>query len=710
MQQPSFKFKKEGSILWWEWNDPHSSVNLISFNVLTEMENLISRLEKENIKVLVLLSGKPSNFIAGVDIKELQKINQAEEIRHFLEKFHSLFNRIEKLPIVKIAAIHGACLGGGLELTLTFDYRLASLSKETRLGLPETRIGLIPGLGGCVRLPRIINLKKSLKMILQGTPLPSEQALSIGLIDEALPQNILKKRAGELAKKAEQNFHLKKLTLLKKNKTDFYIKHIPFAAKLLFYLTKRKIIEKTKNLYPAPLAALNVIKKTYRMRDTNKALSIEQSYFLKLISQKENKNLMRVFFLIRKAKKKKFTSKNFNIKNIGVIGAGTMGSAIAYTCGIKDFSIRLMDNKEKALSKALLKIDQLWKTQLKRKSIDSDKALQISSALNYKDISQLDMVIEAIPEDLEIKKQAFQMMTPYINKKVIFASNTSSLSLKKMASFYPYPHRFLGMHFFNPVYKMPLVEVIKTDSLEATALERALEFVKKIGKVPIVVRDSPGFLVNRVLAPYLCEALWFLKEGYDIALVDQYFSEDFGLPMGPFQLMDEVGLDICLQVISNLKNAGLPLDIPDETVTLFSKIGTGRKDGCGFYTYAAQKPRSFFNKKPATVNRELKTLFRKKSSNSISSVKENLKRGIYLLINESFKVLEENIVESADDVDMAMILGTGFPPVYGGPLTYGKEKGLTSIRKKLEFWSESKGPRFRVSKQLKEESDKKNDF
>lgn len=709
MQQSPFKFKKEGFTLWWEWNDPYSSVNLFSLNTLAEMEGLISQLEKQDIKALVLISGKPSHFIAGVDIKELQKINQAEEIRHFLERFHSLFNRLEELPIIKIAAIHGACLGGGLELILTFDYRLASNSKDTRLGLPETHLGLIPGLGGCVRLPRIISLQESLKMILQGNPLSPKQALSINLIDEILPQSILKKRANELALQAEKNLPLKRFTSPRNNTVGFYMKKLPFIANSLFYLTKRKIIEKTKNLYPAPLAALNVIKKTYRLQDTNKALSIEQSHFLKLISQKENKNLMRVFFLIKKAKKKESLSENFNIKNIGVVGAGTMGRAIAYTCGSKNFSVRLIDNKEKALSKALLKIDQLWKTQLKRKSIRSSKTLQISPALDYTGVSQLDMVIEAVPEDLEIKKHAFQGLAPYLNKKVIFASNTSSLSLQKMASFYPYPQRFLGMHFFNPVYKMPLVEVIKTDSLEATALETALEFVKKIGKIPIIVQDSPGFLVNRLLAPYLCEALWLLKEGHDITLVDQYFSKDFGLPMGPFQLMDEIGLDICFQVINNLKNAGLSLDIPDETVTLFSKLSAGRKEGCGFYTYTSQKSQSLFNKTPS-VNKQLKNLFPKKPSHSASSFKENVKRGLYLLMNEGFKVLEENIVKSADDVDLAMILGTGFPPVYGGPLTYGREKGLNSIRKKLEFWYKSEGSRFRVSEKLKEEVDKSGDY
>ena len=707
MKPSPFHFKKEGSILWWEWNDPHSSVNLISSSTLTEMESLISQLEKEDIKVLVLLSGKPSNFIAGVDIKELQKINQPEEISRFLTKFHSLFNRLEKLPVVKITAIHGACLGGGLELILTFDYRLASNSKETRLGLPETHLGLIPGLGGCVRLPRLISLQKSLEMILKGNALSSKQALSIGLIDEELPQSILKNRADELALQAEKNIPLKKFTSLQKNKSDFYIKTIPFAASILFYATKRKVLQKTKNLYPAPLTALHVIKKTYRLQDTNKALSIEQAHFLNLISQKENKNLTRVFFLIRKAKKKEFTSKNFNIKKIGVIGAGTMGKGIAYACGSKNFPVHLIDNKENALSQALLEINQLWKKQLKRKSTQSDKTPQISTALDYKICSQLDMIIEAVPEDEEIKKQVLQEMAPYLNEKVIFASNTSSLSLQKMTSFYPHPKHFLGMHFFNPAYKMPLVEVIKTEFVEATALKTALEFVKRIGKIPIVVQDSPGFLVNRLLAPYLCEALWLLTEGYDIALVDQYFSEKFGMPMGPFQLMDEIGLDICLQVIGNLKNAGLSLDIPDETVTVFSKLGAGRKKGQGFYIY--EKSQSFFNKKP-TVNKQLKTLFPKKSSKNISSVKEELARGMYLLINEGFKVLEENIVESADDVDLGMILGIGFPPVYGGPLTYGREKGLNFIRKKLEFWSKSKGPRFHVSEKLKEEASIKNEF
>ena len=312
----------------------------------------------------------------------------------------------------------------------------------------------------------------------------------------------------------------------------------PPLSSLLFYMAKRKTLKETKNLYPAPLAALKVIKKTYKLRDLQKALKIERNCFSDLACQQKSKNLIRVFSLIRNAKKEKIPLKELNIKNTAVLGAGTMGSSIAYVFSDKGFPTRLMDVSEKALSKAMIKIKTLREKQLKKHPdlfYETKKKMNLlSPSLDYQGFASLDMVIEAVPEDLKIKKQTLQKVSPFLNEKVIFASNTSSLSLKEMASGYPWPHRFLGMHFFNPVYKMPLVEIVKTYILEKAVLDTAVEFVKKIGKIPIIVQDSPGFVVNRLLAFYFCEALWFLKEGKSIAQVDQYFSKGFWLAYGAF--------------------------------------------------------------------------------------------------------------------------------------------------------------------------------
>ena len=692
-----FKLEIKNSIGWWEWNDPQSPVNLLSSSALEELESFIENLEKQNLKALVLISGKAKGFIAGADIKEIEKIQTEEEISRFIDKGHGLFTRLEKLPAMKIAAIHGACLGGGLELTLTFDYRITSDSPETSLGLPEVRLGLIPGLGGCVRLPKLVGLKKALEIILKGKTLSSKQAFSMGLTDEVLPLAGLKKRAAELADLVEKE-HFSKNPPGKKF-AQIMENYSPIRP-LIFYLVKRKILKETKGLYPAPLAALNVIRKTFGSRNLKRALNIEKNHFFPLVCNEKSKNLIRIFFLVNKAKKPSSSPlRGEKIKSIGVLGAGTMGSSLAYTLSDKGFFTRLMDVKEEALAKALKKAERLWQKQIKREGITpyeiKNRRGNLSPTLSYQGFSSLDMVIETLPEDLQIKREVLGNMEGFLNEKVIVASSTSSLNLEKIASLYPWPHRFLGIHFFNPPYKMPLVEIIKTDKTENFVLETALEFVRKTGKIPVIVKASPGFLVNRLLACYLSEALWFLNEGKSIIHVDKLFSKKFGLPMGPFRLMDEIGLDICFQVVKNLKEAGLNLDIPDETTNLPAQLGLGRKEGRGFYSYGGNKP---------SINPKLEEIYPCPRQNTLP-LQEGIERGIYLLINEGFKTLEEKVVESEEDIDLAMVLAIGFPPVYGGPLTYGRQKGLAFIKERLEFWHKNQGGRFLLSEKLRKEAD-----
>ena len=695
---PVFKSTIKNSIGWWEWNDPHSSINLLSLKALEELEKFIPELEKRNLKALVLTSGKPKSFIAGADMKVLQNIKKKEDISSLIDRVHALFQRLEKLSAVKIAAIHGACLGGGLELALTFDYLIASDSPDTFLGLPEVQLGLIPGLGGCLRLPKLVGLKAALQIILKGKPLSSKQALAIGLINEILPPALLQKRAAELAELTTEGKILRRSKPKKtyRNKLLKIMGNSFPLRSLLFYITKKRILKKTKGLYPAPLAALNVIQKTFNSRNSQQALNIEKIAFSNLACNQKSKNLMRVFSLINKAKKPSSLSIEHQIKSIGVVGAGTMGSGLAYTFSYKGFPTRLMDLKEEALSRALKKAENLWDKQMKKKGIgpSSQRMKNLSSTLNYKDLSSLDMVIEAVPETLEAKRQVLHDLAGQLNEEGIVASCTSSLNLKEISSNYPWPHRFLGIHFFNPPYKMPLVEIIKTDKTHQTTLETVLAFVKKIGKIPIVVKDSPGFLVNRLLAFYLCEALWFLNEGKNITQVDECFSRRFGLPLGPFRLMDEIGLDVCFQVVENLQKAGFHLDIPNKMEKLPFQLGLGRKEEMGFYSYG----KNLFK---FSVNRKLKELF---PCSEKLSFQEGVERGIYPLINEAFKALEENIVESENDVDLAMILGMGFPPLYGGPLTYGRQRGLAVLKEQLEFWQKNRGKGFLISEKLKKEA------
>ena len=700
MRASIFKIKTEEHCIWWEWDDLNSSVNLLSLEALKEMEELVSSFKSEHSrKALILMSGKSSGFMAGVDIKALQKMKTTSEVALLLKRFQKVFESLRALPMEKIAVLHGPVMGGGLELALCFDYRLSS--EKTTLALPETRLGLIPGLGACVYLPRLIGLRKALQMILKGQSVSAKKALSFGLVDEVLPQVILKKRASEVALTAANGRVLKRFNRYNRFFQTF---KIYLLSPFVFYLAKKRLLKSTKGLYPAPLAALKVIKKAFWSRSLEKSLSVERACFLELACSRESRELIRLFLLSRKVKKKtEFLSLKL-IKKVAVWGAGTMGRDLAFMFSDKGFSSRLIDTNPEALSRSLAKAESLWARQLEKGEADiyeiKAKKRFLSFSLDTKGLSQQDILIEALPEDFQLKQQAIQTLasSESLREEMIFASNTSSLSLNKLSLSYPWPNRFLGMHFFNPAYKMPLVEIVKTKKLESVALEKARALVQSIGKIPLIVKDSPGFLINRILAPYLCEALWLLKEGNSPLYVDKCFSNDFGFHFGPFRLMDEIGLDIVFQALFHLKKAGLSLNVPCEAEKLPLQLGFGRKQGRGFYIH--NRANVLKQSEALPLNGKLKELFPGLSKNP-APLKECVERGLFLLINESFKVLAENVVESGEDVDLGLVAGAGFPAVFGGPIAYAKCKGLSFIRQRLEFWQSRHGDRFRVAEKLK---------
>lgn len=689
----SLNLKIENHIAVIECDQAGSSANVISSIFLNEFEDVLNEFENHNIKACIFKSAKPRIFIAGADIKEIRDVDSKEGCEKILTKAHQLLCRFEKLSFPKIALIHGACLGGGTEFALAFDYRIASDSPVTNIGLPEVKLGLIPGFGGCVRLPRLIGLLKSLDMILTGKSLPAKKAYRYGLVHEVLPHAILETRGFEVAKEFIDGKPIPskkyKPKGLKRILESYLVRQFIFAK------SKSKVLGTTKGFYPAPLKALDVIQKTYNFSDITQALSVEVSRFCDVAVTSQSDNLVRLFFLMDAIKKKKSMFSEGEpvtpIKQVGILGAGVMGGGIAYVSSDRGFRTRVKDIGEKAIAIALKQADRLWDKQVSQRRITKHerkkREASLSASLSYQGFASLDCVIEAVTEDEKIKNTVIGECAKYLNESSVFASNTSSLSIKKLSQSYPWPKQFVGMHFFNPVYKMPLVEIIKTDETSPEAIEKIYQFAKALGKTPIVVKDSPGFVVNRVLVPYLIEALWILDDIKTVAKIDTIFTDQFGLPMGPLRLMDEVGLDVCLKIIRIFAESGLKAEVPSWVSKIEKVLGLGRKSGSGFYIYKNQG---------VFVNEATTDLIKGDPQTQIKNCSEEeiKERGVYILINEALKVLDEGVVSSADDLDLALILGMGFPPFLGGAIHHARSVGFGKIENRLKEFSKKYGSRF----------------
>ena len=668
-----------------EWDDPHSSVNVLSEKSLSEFSKVLGELPK-SVQAVILISKKPSVFIAGADLKEIQTLKTKEEFSEKIKQAHKILLKMENSSRTFISAIHGACLGGGTELALACDYRIASLHSSTNIGLPEVQLGFIPGFGGTVRLPRLIGFIKALDLILTGKTISAKKAHKLGLVDEieGIP-SLLEESAEKLARSILKGKKPRKRKIVTPNLPSF-------LRAFIVFITKRGILKKTKGFYPAPLKALRLIHKTYAW-PLEKALAEEEKVFCELAVTEISRNLIRLFFMTEEIKKQTGSkdSKKFPpMSRIAVLGAGVMGSGIAYVSADKGFETRLFDLKKDQLLKGRNQAHSLWKKQLNRRKIDKFEKEMRQSRMSYsldgKGFETMDLMIEAVVENMDVKKQVIETWSKRLKEEAIFASNTSSLSVTKMSKFYKNPSRFIGLHFFNPVYKMPLVEIIKGDQTSDETTARVFQFTKKLGKKPVIVKDSPGFLVNRLLMPWLTESLYLFEEGLSIRAIDQTFLK-WGFPMGPFRLMDEVGLDVCVQVIKSFIDQGLKLSVPSFIDKLVMNEALGKKTGLGFYHYTSQG-------QARAVNKAMESLIDVQQGSSLKT-EESLRRGLYRMINECIFVLEEEVVSRPETIDFAMIMGAGFPPFYGGPLRYAEQEGLSSILKDLETWCEEGLSRFK---------------
>ena len=685
----AFKQQVQGEVLRIIFDLPGEKVNKFNTATMTELRALLQTLQKSSYKLVQFESAKSKIYIAGADIDEIRAFTEKSQFDHAVEQGQDIFNLLEDLPMPTLAVIHGACVGGGCEFVMACDYRICSDDSSTRIGLPEVNLGIIPGFGGCVRMPRILGLAGSLDIILAGKTIAGPKAAKMGLVDRCVHPSLLPEQASKYAeeilksgaKKRRKQFQPK--GLMGKLMESFVLKPVVFSK------AKSAVLSKSHGHYPAPLKALEVIQKTYGSSDRKKSLLIEREAFCEVAVTSISKNLIHVFDLMEMVKKQSGVSSSVKpkeVKSLGILGAGTMGGGIAFVAADKGVAVRMKDIQWGAIGKGLKHARDLWQKKVKKKSITeydlTQKMSLVTGTVDFSGFKTLDVVVEAIVEDMEVKKKVIAQTAQEMASTSIIATNTSSLSVTEMGQAHPHPEYFCGMHFFNPVHKMPLVEVIRSDKSSDETIATIFELSKRMGKMPVVVKDGPGFLVNRLLLPYMAEAAFLLQEGQSIENVDTAFVKKFGMPMGPFALMDEVGLDVCMKVLKIFKKAfGERIEIAEFMHKLEGCGRAGKKNNKGFYHYDEKGYRGEVD------NSVYADLGLSSPSNPLTE-QECLERGIFAMINECALALKvDHIVATPHEVDLAMIMGTGFPPFRGGLLKYADSLGSKYIVEQLEKYS-----------------------
>lgn len=681
----------------------NEKVNKLSAAFLLELEAVLEQIEvNKDIHLLLIKSNKKDVFIAGADINEIRGIKNESDAYKKVLQGQEILGKIADLQIPTIALIDGACLGGGLELALACSYRIAVDNKKTVLGLPEVGLGIIPGFGGTQRLPRLLGLQESLKIILSGKAIDYKKAFKIGLVDKIIRAEFLHNDlddfiAGVIVQNHTNEF-LKRRCLVRKKR---FLQEVIFAGKyLIYYFAKKDLMAKTKGKYPAPLAAFDVIKKTYHSSDYSAGLKIEAEEFSKLAAGEIAKNLIELFFTNEEIKKDNGVSSEVSIleiKQAGLVGAGIMGGGIAWLFSNCDIPVRMKDISQFGIALGFNQVLKIYK-QLKKIGKYKDNQIsvkmdEISSTTDYSGFNNVDVVVEAIIENIEVKKDSFAELESHIRKETIIASNTSSLSITQMATSLKYPERFVGMHFFNPVNKMPLVEVIRGEKTSDLAVATIVKLSKKLNKTPIVVKDVAGFLVNRILLPYINEAGFLLQEGADLKNIDNLI-EDFGMPMGPFILADTVGIDVGYKVAKSLNESyGERMDVCHLLVEMAkNKTLLGKKSGQGFYKYNKDGKNLGLNSEVSHIVSKVRGVDNLQKLHIHNH--DIVDRCILIMINEAAKCLEENVVKNHRYLDMAMIMGTGFPAFRGGLLRYADEIGVGVVVARLKEFNKSYGIRF----------------
>ncbi|ENG2550966.1 TPA: fatty acid oxidation complex subunit alpha FadJ [Citrobacter farmeri] len=666
---------------------PGEKMNTLKAEFASEVRVILKQIrENKAIRGVVIVSAKADNFIAGADINMISRCKSAQEAETLARQGQQLMAEINALPIPVVAAIHGACLGGGLELALACHTRVCTDDAKTVLGLPEVQLGLLPGSGGTQRLPRRVGISIALDMILTGKQLRAKQALKAGLVDEVVPQTILLDAAVEWAKKDRPGH--RPLPVRER------ILAGPLGRALLFRLVSKKTEQKTQGNYPATERILQVIE-TGLVQGSSSGYDAEARAFGELAMTPQSQALRNIFFASTDVKKDPGSEVPPGpLNSVGVLGGGLMGGGIAYVTACKGgLPVRIKDINPKGINHALkYSWDQLEMKVRRRhiKASERDKQLAlISGSVDYRGFSHRDLVIEAVFEDLSLKQQMVAEVEKNCASHTIFASNTSSLPIGDIAAKAARPEQVIGLHFFSPVEKMPLVEVIPHATTSGKTIATTVKLAKKQGKTPIVVRDKAGFYVNRILAPYINEAIRLLTEGERVDQIDSALVK-FGFPVGPIQLLDEVGIDTGTKIIPILEAAyGERFSAPANVVSsILNDDRKGRKNGRGFYLYGAKGRKSKKQVDPAIY-----ALIGAQGQSRLSR-QQIAERCVMLMLNEAARCFDEQVIRSARDGDIGAVFGIGFPPFLGGPFRYMDALGAGEVVAVLQRLASLYGPRF----------------
>ena len=668
---------------------PGETMNTLKAEFGPEITEILAEIKADNsIKGLVITSGKPDSFVAGADITMLAACKSEEQAKALSQQGHVVFSELEGLSIPVVAAINGACLGGGLELALACHLRVCSDDKKTMLGVPEVQLGLLPGGGGTQRLPRLVGIATALDMMLTGKQIRPKQALKMGLVNDVVPNSILVETAVALAKKGKGA-----AKPVKQSKMNQFLESSSFTRDIMFDQARKQVMKKTQGNYPAPAKIIDCVRQGMN-KGMAKGLEVEATHFANLVMSKESAALRSLFFATTEMKKETGAEGAVprKVKKVMVLGGGLMGGGIASVTTTKaKIPARVKDISEQGLSNALSYAYKLLDKGVKRRHMTPaarDNVMSLmTTTTEYTGIKDADIVVEAVFEDLALKHQMVKDVERECGENTIFASNTSSLPIGQIAAAASRPENVIGLHYFSPVEKMPLVEVIAHKTTSPETIATTVAFARKQGKTPIVVQDGAGFYVNRILALYMNEAAQLLLEGQRVEHLDRALVK-FGFPVGPMTLLDEVGIDVGGKISPILeKELGERFKAPAAFDKLLADERKGRKNGKGFYQYGPKVKKAKLVDE--SVYKVLDILIA-----SDKEAKDVAERCTVQMLNEAVRCLEEGIIASARDGDIGAIFGIGFPPFLGGPFRYIDTLGAGNLVATLRGYQTLYGERF----------------
>ena len=654
----------DDNIAWLHVDKQGSSANVLSADLLESLYEKLLELTERKPRGLVILSDKANGFIAGADVREFTRLENRDQALDAIQRGQAVFDRLAALPFPTVALIHGFCLGGGLELSLACRYRIARDDRGTRLGLPEVRLGIHPGFGGSVRLVPLVGALHAMDLMLSGRTVDGRTAKRMGIVDHALPERHLKTAARSLVLNPPAQHQPTRLQALTNH---------AWVRPVLARVFERQVAKKAiREHYPAPWALIDLWR---QYADSERdMMHAEAESVARLIVGPTAQNLIRVF-LLQEQLKALGNHRDYHPKRVHVVGAGIMGGDIAAWCAFKGMQVTLQDQSPERIAPAVKRAYQLFKRRLRRTRPIQEAMDRLMPDPKGLGIEHADVVVEAIFEDADAKRRLYEQLEPRMQPDAILATNTSSIPLDELRSILKNPQRLVGLHFFNPVAKMQLVEIVRDEVTDADVVLRATTFARKIDRLPLPVSSTPGFLVNRILMPYLLEAVELESEGVPVADIDRQ-AVRFGMPMGPIELADAVGLDICLHVAENL-GEHFNVEVPQRLRELVNRGYLGRKSGQGFYAYKKGKA-----VKPAIP----------KTHHSSDDV---IDRMILRMLNEVVACLREKVVDEADYLDGGMVYGAGFAPFRGGPLHYIEDAGADTLYQRLHELEQRAGIRFK---------------